>query len=86
MAEENRDSDADHLIQRQALELEKLRAEVALARSQVTFLGQFSRLMWPMITSAVKSFASDRSSPAKHSMFLPEISATSPPHAFQISG
>jgi hypothetical protein len=53
LAEENRDSDADHLIQRQALELEKLRAEVALARSQVTFLGQFSRLLWPMITSAV---------------------------------
>ena len=31
----------------------KLRAEVALAKSQVTFLGNFSRLMWPVITSAV---------------------------------
>jgi hypothetical protein len=43
----------EFLAAKRALELEKLRAEVALAKSQVTFLGNFSRLMWPVITSAV---------------------------------
>jgi len=47
------DGDSEHLAKKRELELEKLRAEVALAKSQVTFLGNFSRLMWPMITSAV---------------------------------
>ena len=47
------DAGDEFLAAKRALELEKLRAEVALAKSQVTFLGNFSRLMWPVITSAV---------------------------------
>jgi hypothetical protein len=42
-----------HSAAKRELELEKLRAEVALAKSQVTSLGNFSRLMWPVIVSAV---------------------------------
>lgn len=53
MDDKGADSDAEYLAAKRALELEKLRAEVALSKSQVTFLGNFARLLWPVITSAV---------------------------------